>query len=723
MFYGQFSAILLNLSTIRIVLNNEKHREDDPRIMILKNNEQIMKFKLINAAFQFRTNIYDLELEKEIELGNDYTVFIENYGRNPLNLNNLPYFDEFDDLFAYDGPLGPQYKESETSFYLWAPLASKVWLKHKKPRAKEWTYTPMDRSKKGVYKTTLKGDQDGLLYRFMVTNSGVVEEVTDPYGLSSTANASESAVINLAKCKVPLNNHKLPPLKRMSDMIIYETSVRDMTSDPLTNVKNRGTFLGLIEKGRKSKRGGPVGFDYLVDLGVTHIQLLPIYDFKTVNELDKWKTYNWGYDPQQYFVPEGSYSTKPNDPYSRIIELKQMVSAFHNVGIRISMDVVYNHVYDYDTSVFERIVPNYYFRRSDDGRICMGSGCGNDLATERPMVRRLIIDSALHFVKTYGIDAFRMDLMGLIDIDTVKELYKKAREINPSFMIYGEGWNMLTGLDMEDLANMNNAFQLPEIGFFNDSFREIIKGGSFADKIHVKGYILGAKNYRHGFKFAYLGSTQNETFEPIFIHAGQSINYVECHDNGTLIDKIIVSNSNEDLNTMLRRLQMANAVTMLSFGVPFFHRGQEIGLSKYGDMNSYRSSDKVNQFAYALANKRESFVDYFKDLTKLRRECEFLREEDPAIIKKMVKFIDLDHGGIAISYKNIEERSPYRLFNVFINISSNPLFIALEEPQKTIFNQNGYIEGKANDITRNLMVPPHSVIIMGLRKEDEQRSI
>ena len=717
MFYGQFSAILLDFNVIRIVLNNEKYREDKPHIIIFENEDKRLRFHIKNTTFQFKTNIYDLELEKPIVLGNDYTIFIENYGRVPLNVNNMPLRDEFDELFTYNGPLGAHYSLLETTFYLWAPLASHVILKYKRPQSKKWQCEELTRINNGAYKVTLPGNQLGLYYRFLVTNSGLQYEVTDPYAFASTANGKDSVVVDLEALKINMHDDKLPKLYRATDMIIYETSVRDMTNDQETNIKNKGTFAGLIEEGRLSKRKGPVGFDYLKDLGVTHIQLLPIFDFKTVNELDRWSSYNWGYDPAQYFVPEGSYARFPNRPLSRIIELKEMVAKFHSEGIRISMDVVYNHVYEYETSIFAKIVPSYYFRTNEDGRISKGSGVGNDLATERPMVQRLIIDSALHFIKHYGIDAFRVDLMGLIDQETMRKLLEEARKIKPDFMIYGEGWNMMTGIDEGELTNLNNAFELPEFGFFNDSYRDIVKGGSFADNINERGYLLGAEHYRGGFKFAYLGSTQNEIFPPKFINASQSINYVECHDNGTLIDKLIVSNGDEDLPTILRRIQMINTVVMLSFGVPFFHRGQEIGLSKYGDMNSYRSSDKVNQFAYALASKRKNLVHYFQDLTRMRKECLFLHEDDPEKIKKLVTFKDLDRGGVMIEYHHISRLSPYKTFKVFINISDEPLFVELENAEKIILNQAGYIEGKASDLIHNLMVSPQSIIISGLRKD------
>ena len=259
---------------------------------------------------------------------------------------------------------------------------------------------------------------------------------------------------------------------------------------------------------------------------------------------------------------------------------------------------------------------------------------------------------------------------------------------------------------------------MKNIGFFNDAFREINKGASFPEHLHERGYLLGATNYREGFYFAYTGSVLNSTFTPRYPTASQSINYVECHDNGVIIDKMVVSNPQESMETHLSRLLSLNTIVMLSFGVPFFHRGQEIGASKYGDGNSYKSSDKINQFPYTLAYKRSDMVSYFKALTALRKECLFLHETDPKVIKERVKFIDYSNGACAIEYNPDHDLAPYSYFKVFVNPTNEPMFIDLETPLKIVLNRAGYIAARSSEYIERVMIAPYSVIVLGLRQGD-----
>lgn len=715
--FGQFSAALIDYNKVRIVLTNEKYREENVSILIKNNKGEIINYEITDTLFQFRTNIFELKLQEDLVFGTEYVVTLANFGSVVLNVNNAPQFHDFDNRFFYEGPLGAIYSKKQTSFNIWAPLASRVILCLRKTISEEPRYISLKREENGLFSTIVEGDLEKYIYQYLITNSGYETLANDPYAFSSLANNKASVVVNFDAFKVDFFEEKTPKFMSSTQMIIYETSVRDMTVDARTDVKHKATFYGLIEEGRKTKQGYPVGFDYIKKLGINTLQLLPIYDFVTVDEENPLTSYNWGYDPGQYFVPEGSYARDVSDPYSRILDLMLLVSKYHSIGVAISMDVVFNHVYEHQDHTLEKVVPNYYFRKDGSGRISNGSGCGNDVASERKMVSRMIVDAAVHFIKYYHIDAFRFDLVGLIDQKTIKKIHQEVIKIKPTFQMYGEGWNMLTALDSTLLANMNNAFKTPYIGYFNDAFREIVKGGSFANNITDKGYILGETSFRDGFKFAFKGSVTNSTFVPKFIDARQSINFVECHDNGTFIDKLIAIYGEEDYQQHLRILQAANTVVMLSHGVPFFHRGQEIGLSKYGDMNSYRSSDKVNQFAYTLAYKRAGLVDYFADLVKLRKECKFLHEYDPKKIEANLEFVDLPSGGLIIKFKNVEVSSPYQIFNIYVNISKDNLSIDFEQPLKVILNQSGYVQAKSQEFVQHSLIPKQSVLIMGLRKE------
>ncbi len=718
MAFGQFSAHLISPRVIRVVLYSDKYHYEQTKVTIYDDFDKLVAFTTKTKTQQYKVTTYELTLEQPFVLGQNFKVYLQNFGQVPLNVSEATTFPNFDEDYYYSGELGPIYSKKATTFRLWAPLASRVIIKYITEGSKNFLYRKLKRGERGVYEYTLEGDHDGLRYTYLVLNNGLEEEVTDPYALSSGPNGLYSYVIDPAKLEMDQNNHKLPPFNKPTEAIIYETSVRDQTSDERTDIEYRATFAGMIEEGRQVKGVYPAGFDYLKTLGITHLQLLPVYDFKTVDETKKWQQYNWGYDPQQYFVLEGSYARDPLDPYNRILDFKKMVARFHEEGIRIVMDVVFNHVYEHETSVFEKIVPNYFFRKSSEGVISNGSGVGNDFATERPMVRRLIVDASIYYAQTLGVDGFRFDLMGLIDIETMDEIVSKVKAIKEDFLIYGEGWEMATTVRKEKLAHHGNAFKTPALGFFNDAFREINKGASFSEHLHERGYLLGATNYRDGFFFAYAGSVLNTTFTPRYLDAGQSINYVECHDNGVIIDKMAVSNPQESIETHLTRLMSLNAIVMLSFGVPFFHRGQEIGVSKYGDQNSYKSSDKINQFPYTLAYKRSAMVEYFKALTAMRKECKFLHETNPKIIKEMVTFNSLALGASEIVYNPEFDLSPYSDFHVFVNPNSEPMFVDLNKPLKIILNRAGYIGARSSEYVERMMIAPYSVIVLGLRKGD-----
>lgn len=718
MAFGQFSAHLISPRVIRVVLYSDKYHYEQTKVTIYDDFDKLVPFSTKTKTQQYKVTTYELTLEQPFVLGQNYKIYLQNFGQVPLNVSEATTFPNFDEDYLYSGELGPQYTKEATTFKIWAPLASRVILKYYLPNNKNFLYRKLKRGERGVYEYTLEGDLDGLRYTYLVLNNGLEEEVTDPYAKSSGPNGQYSYVINPERLTMEMNDKCLPPFNSPTEAIIYETSVRDQTVDERTDIEYRATFAGMIEEGRKVKDLYPAGFDYLKDLGITHLQLMPVYDFKTVDETKKWQSYNWGYDPQQYFVLEGSYARDANDPYNRIIDFKKMVARYHEVGIRIVLDVVFNHVYEHETSVFEKIVPNYYFRKTSEGVISNGSGVGNDFASERPMVRRLIVDACVYYAKELGVDGFRFDLMGLIDIDTMDEVVAKMKEIKQDFMVYGEGWEMATTVRKDQLAHHGNAFKTKELGFFNDAFREINKGASFPEHLHERGYLLGATNYRDGFYFAYAGSVLNTTFTPRYLDASQSINYVECHDNGVIIDKMAVSNPQESIDTHLTRLMSLNTIVMLAFGVPFFHRGQEIGVSKYGDQNSYKSSDKINQFPYTLAYKRSYMVEYFKALTAVRKECVFLHEKDPKKIKAMVTFNSLPNGASEIIYNPEFDLSPYTDFHVFVNPNSEPMFVDLKKPLKMILNRAGYIAGRHNEYIERTMVAPYSVIVLGLRSGD-----
>lgn len=634
----------------------------------------------------------DFALENEIELGHSYFVTSPQYGRVPLDVGDATSFPGFEDKYYYGGDdLGATYSKKGTSFALFAPLASKVYLALKDKGESEFTLHILTRLSCGVYKGYIEGDHDGALYYYVVRNNEVDVEVTDPYGKGSTANGKYSAVIDFGKIEsIPNNDNCLPVLSSPTESIIYEANVRDMTISSYTNIINKGKFLGLIEPSRTSLGGMKAGFDYIKSLGITHLQLMPVFDFKSVDELHPEKGYNWGYDPAQYFSLEGSYSTSPDDPYSRILEFKKLVSSYHKAGIRIVMDVVFNHVYQYEKSVFEKVVPSYYFRKKENGTLASTSGCGNDVASERKMVSKLISDCLYFFVSTYGIDGFRFDLMGINDVSTINNAYQRCKKIKKDIIFYGEGWNMGGEVNVA-LANMSNYGLLPNVGFFNDFFRDNVKKYAAGD-LSKLGFVMNA----------YAGSCLDFNCKARFLNANQTINYVECHDNMTLFDSIGKLNPSLNENDKLNIVNLANSMVMLSFGIPFFHAGEEIGQSKFNHENTYNEGDYYNKFSYSLLEKRKQMYNFFVELVKFRKSSRFLTLFDPKAIDSST-YVAEYFGSMKVCFNSSSLVYPYKEVGFYFNPTPHDINL------QTSVNEIDLLESSKTKETR--IIPKHSTLI------------
>jgi len=656
-------AKLTDYKTIRVCISHPNKDMDYIFTLVVRPDYRYcIKGKVIEKNEGLVT--YEFKLDKELELGIDYHVAITNIGIYPLNVSPIAQLEDFDDRFAYDGDdLGNIYTRKETKFAVWAPLASSVILMLDDKKAFK-----MIRSDRGVYRLTIPKNLKGHFYNYMVTNSGVTTKSVDPYGKASLPNGQGTVILDMNSFKMNMFDKHPKKMNSYLDAIIYEGHVRDLTIDKRTNIINKGKFLGLIEEGRTNEDGMKVGFDYITSLGITHLQLLPIYDYATVDELNPDSRYNWGYDPAQYFVPEGSYASDVNNPRSRIEDLLKLISKYHEKGIRIVMDVVFNHVYEHQHSSFEAIVPNYYFRRTKEGVYFNSSGCGNDLATERKMVRKLIVDACVYWVTFYHIDGFRFDLMGIIDADTLNEIKNKVFAIKGNFMFYGEGWNMFSGYDLT-LANENNAKKLDLVSFFNDQFRDCVAGNVGG---HTLGYALDNGYLHNQIKENMIGSSFRLLGNSKFFHIACSLNFVECHDNHTLFDKFTLLCPNMKLEEKLERIIFANGLTMFAYGIPFFHAGQEIGLSKKNNGNTYNLGDEYNHFDYSLLKKREYMVEDFKKMCMLRKTMKIYHECNMSILDKNTQIDDLENNGIKISYNTRFENSrSYCKINMYINPSNN----------------------------------------------------
>ena len=676
---------------------------DDPDIIgldlhIFKNLDEIY-YELKSIENKDKLTFIDINVVNDVNLADQY-IIKTNDAFNSLDLSKVPGFSDFDARYAApDAVLGPTYTKERTTFNLWAPLANKVLLKYKFKN----TYRTVDMSRgdKGVFTITLNGDCDGLLYTYIIHQNNEVLELIDPYAKSGSINMEQSAVVDLEKIKSMKVESHLPEMKNYVDAIIYELHVRDFTIHGNSNIIHKGKFIGLAEQNRHTRRGNKAGMDYIKDLGVTHVQLLPVLSAATVDETKPHKTYNWGYDPYHYFTLEGSFSTNPKDPYARLYEFKELVNTFHENGIRVILDVVYNHMYDKET-ILQRLVPYYYFRVDKNYKFIDQSFCGNAVASERVMTHKLIVESATYLFDTFDIDGFRFDLMGLTDAKTINDIYKMAKSYKSDAMLYGEGWNMAGDkFNGHLMANMNNASDplLSNIGFFNDSFRNICRGSGGGAELNDNGYLLGNISYLEGYKFAYQGCTVKHVFPPLFKSLNQSINYVECHDNSTIND--VIENSTKDNNEeKIRRIKLLNKALLLSFGVPFVHAGQEIGLTKFGHHNTYNKGDKFNQFNYDTLDERIEMFKSFRNYVAQRKEIPFFRITDPALLQKSVKF-ETNNNALVVTLDNKEICETK--YTLIINPTKNTIYLNFDDEREDyIYDENK----KRHFLTKHAMVFP-----------------
>lgn len=605
-------------------------------------------------------------------MGKVYKV-VDAYGLSCyLDFSKLSMCEEFDELYFYDhNDLGNQYTKEKTTFKVWAPLATGVILKVMKWNG-ETELFPMKRQKKGIYFVEVCEDLELEQYVYLIRHTNSYEVTLDPYAYSSSSNGRASIIVDLEK--VPCRQFDLPVLEKMTDMVIYETSVRDFSMSSTSGMKNKGKFLAFTELNTSTDSGNPTGLDYLSCLGITHLQLMPIADFATVDEKNPLELYNWGYDPLAYNVTEGSYVTDPDDGYMRITEAQRMVEALHSRGIRVVMDVVFNHMHDVNINALERTVPYYFFRRNEDGSLSNGSWCGNDLNTTALMCRKYILDMCRRWQVLYGIDGFRFDLMGIIDQETMKLVDAQGKALDPSFVVYGEGWNMPTALDEEMRTTIQNNLKTPYIGFFNDFFRDTLRG---TNQMETKGYFSG-DTYK-----------TNDAMKAIcnldmFAKITQSINYVECHDNATCYDKLQISNYDESEKIRKRRSRLMMAAVILSQGVPFLHSGQEFFRTKGGLSNTYNAGDQVNALDWNRKDMEIDTTQFVQFLIHLRKNNPCFRYGSYDMIRKNVKTENINHR--MIKYSLHQNEGEYKDFIIYFNASLETLQVEVEDGFQLLYH-------------------------------------
>lgn len=613
MAYRIFKSELQDKQTIKITIED---RFFSPKLhfsLALKNDPSAVDVPLpiIDYYIDGDEHVFQLQTVQPLDLDEHYIVYDTDRNVSALCWGAIVRTEAFDDYFYYDGgDLGPTYTPTQTNFKLWAPVSESVLV------VLDGTPYPMKRGQKGVWSVTIPGDCDSKPYHYLHLVNDTWQETQDPYALSAQANSGHSYVINPEKVlKKRFYQNPIP----INQAIIYEMSVRDFSAQETVPFKHPKQYLGLTESPEID--GNTFGLDYVKQLGVTHIQLMPVYDFGSVDENNINLVYNWGYDPMLYNVPEGSFASKPNDPYARILELQEAIHAYHKQGIGVIMDVVYNHVYDVDKFVFEKIVPGYCSRYDVNSHRYNSTGCGNDMGTERRMMRKFIIDSIKLWMDYYHMDGFRFDLMGVLDIETMLAIESTAKETYPNIYLYGEGWQMMSGLDASQLAHQFNSYQTPGIGFFNDRFREEVK------EIICHPESLTAKHKSKTLEEVLTGSFGMIEPNGRYAKPSQSINYVECHDNATYFDYLSIHNPSLSLTEKCKRASFAQQVILLSQGVAFLHSGQEAFRTKKRIDNTYNQPDAINRLDWERTVTYKEHVAFISKLIQFRKDHPILSLE------------------------------------------------------------------------------------------------
>lgn len=584
-----------------------------------------------------------------------------------------------------------QYSPAKTTFELWSPGAEAVTLRL---YADDTSATPlkqvkMRRRQDGTWTAFAKGDWKGKFYTFEITQASSRWKLHETPGIFATAvgtNGKRAAIIDLQETN-PEGWAEDAKRSRIleKDAIIYELHMRDLSVHPASGITNKGKFLALTEHGTLSPEGLKTGIDHLVELGVTHVQILPMYDYASVDESKPDKPqYNWGYDPLNYNVPEGSYSTNPADPTCRIRELKLMIKALHDAGIGVIMDVVYNHTYDVENSQFTQTCPDYFYRMNKKGELGNASGCGNETASERDMMHRFIVESALYWAQEYHLDGFRFDLMGIHDQATMMDVRRKLDALGPNYLLYGEGWAAGAPLyPYEKLAMKANIKNMPGIGAFCDDMRDALRG-PFSDD-HESAFLDAKPGFEQSIRFGLVGCIAhpdvqmdqvNYSKSPWTTIPSQSINYVSCHDDMMLTDRLKASVQLEE-GELERLDKLAQTAVLTSQGLPFLWAGEEIMRDKKGVHNSFCSPDSINQIDWSLKAKNQDLFAYYQGLIALRKAHPAFRMGMPEEVRQHMRFLDTQDNVVAFVLRDHAAGDEWEQIVVILNSRREPVEVKL----------------------------------------------
>ena len=620
-----------------------------------------------------------------------------------------------------------EYAPEDTRFSLWAPTADEVrlMLYNEGEGGHAYRTVSMEAGEEGVWHTTVAEDLLGKFYTFNVkTGDRWLGDTPGIFAKAVGVNGHRAAIIDLRSTDPEgWADDRRPPLRSAADVVIYEMHHRDFSISPASGIEHKGKFLALTEAGTRSPEGLATGIDHLRELGVTHVHLLPSYDYASIDEtrLDE-NRYNWGYDPLNYNVPDGSYATDPYRPDVRIREFKQMVQALHQAGIRVILDVVYNHTFSIDGSNFERTAPGYFYRQRPDGTYADASACGNETASDRPMMRKYIVESVLHWAREYHIDGFRFDLMGIHDIRTMNEVRAALTALDPSIIVYGEGWAaQAPQLPQDSLAMKANTYRMPGIAAFSDEMRDALRGPFNDNK--QGAFLAGLPGGEESIKFGIVGAVQhpqvcndsvNYSQAPWAGEPTQMISYVSCHDDMCLVDRLRASIPGIKDDELARLDKLAQTAVFTSQGIPFIYAGEEVMRDKKGVHNSYQSPDSINAIDWSRKALHADVFAYYKGLIQLRKNHPAFRLGSAELVRRHLEFLPVE-GKNLVAWRLKEHAGGDRWEDIVVVLNSRrePARVAVPQGNYTIVCKDGAINegGLAKVSGAELTVPAQSALI------------
>ena len=585
------------------------------------------------------------------------------------------------------------YRGAKTDFAVWSPAAEAAELRiyHDAKSDAAYMIAQMVKGGDGIWRATVAQDIKGSFYTFSVKIDGEwLEETAGTSAKAVGVNGWRGAVIDWDETNPEGWAEDKSPKIDKSDIIVYEMHHRDFSIHQTSGVANKGKYLALTEEGTKNPDGLATGIDHLKELGVTYIQLLPSTDFITVDEenLDT-PQYNWGYDPFNYNAVEGSYSTDPYNPVTRIKEFKQMVQALHDAGFRVILDVVYNHTTDASKTGFQRTMPGYFYRMAEDGSFYNASGCGNETASEQEWFRKYMVESLEWWMKEYHIDGFRFDLMAIHDIETMNLISERLHAIDPEVVIYGEGWAAMDpALPKEEIALKANTYMLDKVGAFSDNIRDAVRGPLGCENA---GFMDGVEGNEENVKFGIAGGVEHPqvTVERWTNNPLQHVSYVSCHDDHCLRDRLEEA-TNATEAERLAMVKLAQTAVYTSQGIPFIFTGEELYRHKQGVKNSYCSPDNINAIDWTYKTKYKDLVDYYAALAAIRHAHPGFCLGDAELVREKLEFIDVETPCVvAFRINNLEGIDSAKSITVLLNGSKKPVAVNIPEGQYVVLAQNG----------------------------------